>query len=249
MTTLHEDRRTGAAPSSPRGRTRSLLVVGVVVLVGVLSVTLALLLRGHQGDVLPGSGTVRGSGVAASDTRTLPPFSSVELAGANNVSVQVGAPQSVVVHADDNLIGNIRTTVRSGALVVETTGSFSTRAPMRVFVVVPELTSVDLTGSGTMIVEGVDSSSFTADLPGSGTMRVAGRTDHLQASLPGSGQLDLHGLLARAVEVQLSGSGEIHVHAADSLDAEVSGSGSVGYAGNPSHVTRSVTGSGAVEPE
>jgi len=177
------------------------------------------------------------------------PFTAVELAGSSNVTVQVGAPQSVVVHADDNLIGRVSTTVRSGALVIETTGSFSTRTPMRVSVVVPEVQSVRLSGSGNLIVDGVVTSSFTASLPGSGMMLVAGRTEHLEASLQGSGQMNLHGLIAREVEVQLPGSGEIQVFATDSLHADVSGSGSVMYGGNPSRVTHAVTGSGAVEPE
>jgi hypothetical protein len=187
--------------------------------------------------------------MAVSETRSLPPFTAVELAGSSNVTVQVGVPQSVVVHADDNLIGHVRTTVRSGALVIETTGSFSTRAPMRVSVVVPKVQSVRLSGSGNMIVDGVVSSAFAASLPGSGTMLVAGRTEHLEASLQGSGQMNLHGLIAREVDVQRPGSGEIQVYATDSLHAEVSGSGSVMYAGNPPHVTHAVSGSGAVEPE
>jgi hypothetical protein len=247
MTTLRERRPSAPAPSRDPEKTRRLLVLSLVVVVGVVFATLAVL-RGQDGDVA-GSGSTRGSGVAASETRTLAQFSALELAGSNNVSVQVGTPQSVVVHADDNLVGKVRTTVRSGTLVIETTGSFSTRAPMRVSVVVPELTSVSLSGSGNVIVDGVDSPSFTASLPGSGTLLVAGRADHLEASLPGSGQMNLHGLRARAVQVELSGSGEIQVYAADSLDAEVSGSGSVMYAGNPPHVARTVTGIGAVEPE
>ncbi len=248
MTTLHEPRRTDPGPSPHRNMTPWLLLAGVVVLVGALSVTLALVLRGHGGTLLAGP-AVRGSGVAASETRTLPSFTAVELAGSNDVTVRVGAPQSAVVHADDNLVSHVRTTVRSGALVVDTAGSFVTSAPMRVSVVVPKITSVTLTGSGTMLVEGLDAASFSASLPGSGTMQVSGHTEHLTADLSGSGQMNLHGLIARAVEVRLSGSGEVQVHATDSIDAEVSGSGSVRYAGDPPHVTRTVTGSGAVEPE
>ena len=114
MTTLRERRPTEPKLSRHPDKAQRLLVLGVVMVVGVVSATLAVLLGGQHGDVRTGSGTVRGSGVAASETRTLAPFTAVELAGSNNVSVQVGAPQSVVVHANDNLVGNVRTTVRSG---------------------------------------------------------------------------------------------------------------------------------------
>ena len=248
MVTLRERQDTHPVRSARPAKSWWPLALGVVVVVGALSVALALLLPGRPGGVLGGS-TLRGSGVAASQDRALPPFTAVELAGASNVSVQVGDRQRVAVRGDDNLLGHVRTTVRSGTLVIATTGSFSTRAPMRVYVAVPELVRVSLSGSGNVIVDGVKSSSFTATLPGSGTMLVDGHTQHLDASLPGSGEMTMHGLVAQAVEVQLSGSGEVQVYATRSLDAAVSGSGSVIYAGNPRHVTRTVTGSGAVLPE
>lgn len=250
MTMLHEPQRTGPARSSHRDLTRWLLaVVSVVVVVGVVSVTLALLIRGDGWERPTRSSTIPGSGVATSETRTLPPFTAVELAGSNNLTVQVGSPQSVAVRGDDNLVGHVRTTVRSGVLVIETVGDFSTRAPMRVSVVAPDLTSVSLSGSGTVTVDGVVAASFTAGLSGSGTMLVTGRAERLDASLAGSGQMDLHGLVARTVAAQLPGSGEIEVYAVDSLDADVSGTGSVIYAGDPPQVTSTVTGTGAVEPE
>lgn len=249
MATLHEERQTGPGRPPRSEQVEWLFVLGVVVVVGALAVTLALVLGGRDRDAPSGSGTVRGSGAATSETRSLPEFTGLELAGSNRVTVQVGAPQSVTVHADDNLIGHVSTTVRSGTLVIDTSGSISTRTPMRVSVVVPTLTSVTLSGSGTIVVDGVESAAFTAGLPGSGTVQVTGRTEQLQASLEGSGQLALQGLTARAVELRLSGSGEIRVHAVDSLDVDLSGSGSVRYAGDPAHVTRTITGSGTVQPE
>jgi hypothetical protein len=46
------------------------------------------------------SGAVVGSGVPASETRNLPPFDGIELAGNNNVAIRLGGEQSVVVHAE-----------------------------------------------------------------------------------------------------------------------------------------------------
>ena len=50
-----------------------------------------------------------GSGVAATLARSVPPFTGVDLAGENNVIVHVGASQSVIVHADSNLLGWVTT--------------------------------------------------------------------------------------------------------------------------------------------
>jgi len=62
-----------------------------------------------------------GSGVASTQARSLPPFRGVVLAGDNNVLVHAGGRQSVVVHADSNLIARVTTHVRSGRLVIGTT--------------------------------------------------------------------------------------------------------------------------------
>src|SRR4051794_571596 len=76
-----------------------------------------------------------GSGVAATQARSLAPFTGVELSGENNVIVEVGARQSVIVHADSNLLGRVTTRVRSGRLVIGTTpGILSAKSPMFVAV-------------------------------------------------------------------------------------------------------------------
>jgi hypothetical protein len=91
-----------------------------------------------------------GSGDAATQARSLPPFTGVDLAGANNVVVEVGGKQSVVVHADRNLIRRVTTRVRSGRLVIGTTpGNLNAKSPMFVTVSVPSLDAVSLTAPGT----------------------------------------------------------------------------------------------------
>ena len=55
------------------------------------------------------------AGVAAVETRGVPAFTAVDLAGTNQLSVRVGREQRVVVTADDNLIDRITTKARSVA--------------------------------------------------------------------------------------------------------------------------------------
>ncbi len=102
-------------------------LIAVLVLAGI-GIAIAVLVHGGGS---PGSG-VQGSGVAATQTRAVARFSGLDLAGANNVTVTVGAPQSVVVHADSNLITHVTTRVVAGTLVIGDTGSFTTRTPMSV---------------------------------------------------------------------------------------------------------------------
>ena len=234
--------RRGGQAAAPRGQ-RGLVTALIVALVAVLvlaAVVLALLTRGGSS----GSG-VQGSGVAATQSRVLATFSSLDLAGSNNVTVAVGRRQSVVVHADSNLMRYVTTRVVAGTLVIGATGSFTTRSPMSVEVSVPSLAAVTLSGSGQISVTGIGAPRLTVTLPGSGALYVSGTVTELNVALDGSGLAQLDGLLARDVHAVVAGSGLIRVTATASLNAAVPGSGAIIYSGNP-QVTSNVTGSGTV---
>ncbi|HTQ92628.1 MAG TPA: DUF2807 domain-containing protein [Streptosporangiaceae bacterium] len=183
--------------------------------------------------------------MAATQSRVLATFSSLDLAGSNNVTVAVGRRQSVVVHADSNLMRFVTTRVVAGTIVIGTTGNFTIRSPMSVEVSVPSLAAVTLSGSGKISVIGIDAPRLTVTLPGSGALYVSGTVTQLNVSLDGSGLAQLDSLLARDVHAVVAGSGLIRVTATASLNAAVPGSGAIIYSGNP-QVTSSVTGSGAV---
>ena len=195
-----------------------------------------------------GSSGVQGSAVAATSTRALPNFSGVDLAGSNNVTVVAGARQSVVVHADSNLLSHVTTQVKAGTLITGDVGSYNAKSPMYVEVSVPSLTALDLSGSGNITVTGIRASRLTVTLPGSGDISASGSVTRLDISIDGSGDAKVSGLIARNVDAVVSGSGTIFVTATQSLDAKVPGSGAVLYSGNPAQVTTSITGSGAVTP-
>jgi hypothetical protein len=190
--------------------------------------------------------TLQGSGVARTEARHVGPFTALDLAGANNVTVRVGGPRTVTVRGDENLIRYITTTVNAGRLVVGQSRSFSTRSPMSVEVGVPSLDSVSLSGSGILTVDGVRADAFAVDVPGSGVLAVAGTVTSLNASLSGSGDVRLQDLAAQDVTAHLSGSGRLQVNATKSLEARVSGSGAIFYSGDPVKLSEQITGSGAI---
>lgn len=218
------------------------LVIGLIVggLVG-------LLVGSNVFEDSSNSAGVQGSGVAATETRNLPPFGSVDLAGSNIVTIRVGEEQSVVVHADNNLVDRVTTTVRDGSLVIgDLPGSYTAKSPMSVTVSVPSLDELTLTGSGVIAVTGIEAESLTVRLPGSGVLRATGAATKLDVTLDGSGDAQLEQLIAGDVRAVVSGSGRIVLTATKSLDASVPGSGAIMYSGDPREVTKSITGSGAI---
>ena len=237
---------TISPPSPPASRTlRPVLTIVVATLALLVMAGLAgIALSDRNGDPY-GSG-VEGSGTTATEIREVAPFASVDLAGSNQVSVTVGPEQSVRVRADDNLIDLVTTDVRAGELVIDNRGSFQTNSPMSVEVTLPVLDAVSLSGSGTLTAQAVRAGTLIVRLPGSGTIRASGATDRIQATLDGSGELQLNDLIAAQATAVVSGSGLIELVATETLEATVSGSGSILYSGNPRQVTKSIPGTGAI---
>jgi Putative auto-transporter adhesin, head GIN domain len=237
---------TTVGPPIRRGMPSGLFLVLFAVLFLVLGAGIVLLVQHNRWGESSTSTGVQGSGIPATQTRNLRSFASVDLAGASKVTIHVGGDQSVVVHADDNLIDLVTTDVRHGRLVIDNHPDLTTRSPMSVDVTVSELETLVLSGSGIVTADGVRAKDLSVRVPGSGLVRLSGTADRLHADLAGSGDVQLQDLAARDVTAKLSGSGRLQVHAAESLDAVVSGSGAIFYTGDPASVSRNVTGSGAI---
>jgi hypothetical protein len=210
-----------------------ILIAVLIAVLAVVAIAVALLVYGS-------------SGAAGTQTRTVAGFTSLDLAGSNNVTIIVGRPQSVVVHADSNLITHITTYVVGGTLVVGDTGSFTASGPMSVDVSVPSLTGLSLSGNGQISVTGISTPQLTVTISGNGLVSAAGTATRLDVTINGNGKAQLSQLSARDVNAVVSGSGLIQVTATTSLDAAVPGSGTIIYSGNPPQVITSVTGSGTV---
>jgi hypothetical protein len=234
----HQDRPTLRRTRVP--------LAALIILVLLAAIGVVLLARDLQGS--SSSSELQGSGTAATSARALADFRGIDLAGSNNVTVVAGSGQSVVVHADSNLLSHVTTQVKAGKLIIRDVGSFAAKSPMYVEVRVPSLTALELSGSGTITVTGISASQLSVTLPGSGDIDASGSVAQLNVSIDGSGNAQLSGLAARYVDAVISGSGTIFVTATQSLDAKVPGSGAVLYGGNPPQVTTSITGSGVVTP-
>jgi hypothetical protein len=231
---------TAPTPLQHRHAHRGLRVLAVVLAVVAAAAVVMARFTDETGS------PVRGSGVPTVDVRRVPPFTALELAGTNAVTVRIGAVRAVSVRGDDNLVPLVTTEVKDGTLVVGGRGSYATKTPLRITVVTPTLRSVALTGTGAVAVEGVRGDAFTADLAGAGSVSAAGAVRRLRVTLDGTGAALLQRLRAANVVASVSGAGSVQVHPTESLVARVEGSGSIVYGGNPPKVTRRVEGTGAI---
>lgn len=208
---------------------------------------------------------VAGSGVTTTQTRSVPAFDRIDIGGAYDVVVRVGATRSVVLAGDDNLLPLVRTEVRNGTLHIDSDEDLEPREDIRIEIGVEALDGVHSGGSSEVAVRDVRSPAFeasvsgsseltangefgdlSASLSGSGEIHMDGTADAIDGDISGSGELDLLQVRARTARIDVSGSGDAAVQVSERLDVSVSGSGGVRYSGRP-QVTADVSGSGTVE--
>ncbi|WP_310385485.1 head GIN domain-containing protein [Roseateles sp.] len=214
---------------------------------------------------------VKGSGEVVSETRDLGGFDAISLSGSYKVLVRQGPAVKLEVKADTNLLPLIETRVVEGSkgrtLEIGTKKgfSFSSKTEPQIILVMPQLRSLAIAGSGDVRVEAMktpelhasvsgsgdidlvdfSSESLSVQVSGSGDIKASGRTGSFSLSVAGSGDVDARGLQADAVKASIAGSGNASVHAVNSLKISIAGSGDIGYLGSPK-VSSSVAGHGVI---
>ncbi|MFT5150753.1 MAG: hypothetical protein ACI841_000737 [Planctomycetota bacterium] len=188
-----------------------------------------------------------GDGVAANEERVLESFDAISIRGGFELDARIGETQSIVIHADSNILERIETEVEDGVLEIGlASGNYHSIQTLKVVVTVPRLRSLDVRGSVDGSVRGLDVDSFAIDVSGAADLHCDGRVRDLDIDIRGSGELALFELTATKVEVSISGSGSVRTHAEERIDARISGSGSIRYRGQPAtHI--SVSGSGVIQ--
>ena len=191
----------------------------------------------------------KGSGTIATDQRAIEgEFEGVALLGfpTLNIVVEEGADVKLSITTDDNLLGDVNTTVKDGVLVIDTEDNLAPTRGISIDLKVPRLSSVRLTGSGDINAQGIEGESFKATLTGSGDINLRGECEVIELAVTGSGDLGAQELTARNATAKVTGSGDIVLSARESADCRVTGSGDITLRGKPANLSRSVTGSGDI---
>lgn len=191
----------------------------------ILIVALMVMLAGCDG--VPGFGR-QGSGQEATQSREVGTFDRIEVRGQTDLEVTSG-DTSVTVRGDDNLLDEVSTEVSGGTLVIDESRALRPRAGLVVEVTVPVLAGVTLQGSGEGAVSDVaGEASFDATVQGSGNLDVDGVTSAtFTGTVSGSGGVEVTGVDVQTFTTSVSGSGGLEASGrADQIDVSVSGSGS-----------------------
>lgn len=180
------------------------------------------------------------------EARTVPAFTTVSTSGAFDVVLTQGPVVSVELDGDDNILAEIETKVSGTTLDIRPVREISPTKTVLVRITHPGVEGVAIRGSGSIVASNLDVPRFQADISGSGNVKLAGKVTSVSVDVSGSGSVFTLGLAAENVRIEISGAGSAEVMATKSLVARISGSGTIVYAGDPTDVNTSVSGSGSV---
>jgi len=105
---------------------------------------------------------------------------------------------------------------------------------------------LDISGAADIDME-LKCNKFMADLSGAANMNVWGKAKYAAWDISGASNIDAVRFITQATYLDFSGAGKAEVYAAKILKAEVSGIGLVKYDGNPSQITKDVSGLGVIK--
>jgi hypothetical protein len=208
------------------------------------------------------------TGQTVKETRDVAGFTGVTLAFSGNVFVTQGSPQKVVIEADKGTMEKIETELHGDNLVLKTRdGHWRDLGKINVYITVPEVDNLSVTGSGDLICESsiktnelelfvsgsgslrvskLEAHEVSAEITGSGDIVVAGTSNNdgeMDATITGSGSIKAENFAVSEASVGITGSGSAAVNVTKELETNITGSGSVNYRGNPL-INATATGSG-----
>ncbi|HEY1025900.1 MAG TPA: head GIN domain-containing protein [Sphingobacteriaceae bacterium] len=192
-----------------------------------------------------------GNGDVVSEMRNVSGFTGIHSSGSNKIHVKYGTSFKVELRGSSNLIPRFETRVRNNRLELGYDNVWNVRRnDIEIFVTMPAISDVSLSGSGKVTIEGEfqPTNSFEARISGSGNVEVRDEfeCDELSINISGSGKARLADLVSKSAHVTVSGSGDVWVTAMDHLKVRISGSGDVYYRGNPV-IDEKISGSGNLQ--
>ena len=232
----------------------------VFLLVAVMALMINIVSSQNWGTAVTGEGPV------VKQEISLAAFDGVDLGFDGNVIMTPGSVQKVVIEGQQNIIDLIKRDVKDGTWKIDFSKSVRESKGVTVYITVPTVKRVALTGSGSITSKGrfsdlnkldvalsgsgdivfdAEASDMKLQISGSGDIEVMGTTNTLDVAISGSGDVTASSLKASKCRIQISGSGDAEVLVNGDLETSISGSGDVMYKGE-ANVTARISGSGEV---
>ncbi len=208
---------------------------------------------------------IRGSGPVVTEQIEIEDIQAVNMAISADVYIIKGEEQFIEIEAQQNIIDNIEKKVKNGKWDIEFDKSVNKHEPINIYISVPYIDNIVLSGSGEIYSEDIfDSDKIELEISGSGDIEISantlitnilisgsgnvylsGQTNVQDILISGSGNYEAYNYLSTDCDINISGSGNCKVNVSEHLNVDISGSGNVYYKGNPT-IINNISGSGSV---
>lgn len=187
-----------------------------------------------------------GSGISASEFRSVDDFEKVSSEGTFKVFITEGDRQSLKIVADNNILHRVKTEVRNGKLKLYLKNGNYRNVHLEAHIKVRNLKEIENSGVGDVHIHNVtNNGKFKAINSGSANIYLDGHCTLLDIHNEGSGNIFAYNMPADKCEIYNEGSGDVEVTCISNLTVRMDGSGNVYYKGRPS-IDSQTSGSGRV---
>ncbi|MFH0842068.1 MAG: head GIN domain-containing protein [Bacteroidota bacterium] len=170
------------------------------------------------------------AGQTVKETRDLKGFTSVGFGVPGNLYIKIGPQFSVELEGSSGDLREVETVITGERLQIKHDNwRFDFREKVNVYVTMPELEGLGVSGSGRADIQStVKTEDLDLSVSGSGNIYTADlEVENLECSISGSGNMKLGGGSAADTEVSISGSGSFYgdLTKCETMEVHVSGSG------------------------
>jgi hypothetical protein len=180
--------------------------------------------------------SVVGSGNSATEQRNVADFTELRVGHAIAVTVAVGAPTSMSVTADDNVLPRVRTTMSGNRLDVGLEGSVQVRTPVHVTITVPSLSWLAAHSAGRLTASGLDAESLSVSTDSAGVVEVVGRAGSVSVTANSGGMASLGQVDVANADVNIDSAGRATIRPTGTVNGSVDSGGVLVIQGNPASV-------------
>ena len=176
-------------------------------------------------------GVLVGSGDVVTESFDVTDFDQIRLGTSGTLYVEQGDEFSLTIETDDNILPALNVDVIKGMLTLTADPKYTALQDTKLIyrVTVPELTALDVSGSGEIFVGDLKSASLSMTVSGSGDTSFSNADiDLLTINVNGSGNAIFENIAAEDIIINVNGSGDVTLAGkTEAITITTSGSGKV----------------------
>ena len=161
-------------------------------------------------------------------------FSEIELDTSANLEIKIADEFSIFIAGDEKRIENTDFKVRGDKLTIDKDRDFSFfgrggyDGNIDITITMPDISLLEMEGSGDIVLSGVDNDALELKIDGSGDIQMDGKSNHLEMEIDGSGDIDVADYEGEDVRIVIDGSGDIDIEGiCETFEIRIEGSGDV----------------------